>query len=398
MKKITILFILALLLTVTANAHPYVIKLIQEGEDIQDISEYTSDKCTIDALTIDDARVLQGGYLRILPTKTNGTYNITYNFEGILPGIYNVHVVTLPKTLMNETATDLPVKYKIKLKSGTDDQETETDCGAFESVANEITNNIVEGVEITGNYAKITLSGNASAKKSKTETSEMYLDCIYLERETDIPEITYPNIVVNDTNFPDERFRKWILMQSYGCDGVLTPEEISNVTNINVRGKKIQSVKGIEDFTALEYLDCSNNQLTSLDVSENSALTELHCYQNQIKGAGMDALVESLPTVSSGTMYVIYGENGGNRMTTTQVATSMAKGWIPYYSYNNVWKEYKGYDPLSLEINATNFPDDNFRKFLLQQDYGQDGYLTNEEILDIKNLWINGKKSIIYKE
>jgi hypothetical protein len=31
------------------------------------------------------------------------------------------------------------------------------------------------------NYVTITISGNANAKKASTETSEMYLDYIYLE-------------------------------------------------------------------------------------------------------------------------------------------------------------------------------------------------------------------------
>ena len=39
---------------------------------------------------------------------------------------------------------------------------------------------------------------------------------------------------------------------------------------------------GIEDFTALTYLNCSNNQITSLDVSSNIALVDLKCSNNQL--------------------------------------------------------------------------------------------------------------------
>ena len=35
--------------------------------------------------------------------------------------------------------------------------------------------------------------------------------------------------------------------------------------------------------TALKFLYCNNNQLTALDVSKNTALTELYCYNNQLK-------------------------------------------------------------------------------------------------------------------
>ena len=38
-------------------------------------------------------------------------------------------------------------------------------------------------------------------------------------------------------------------------------------------------------------------------------------------------------------------------------------------------------------INATNFPDENFRNFLLAQDYGQDGVLTAAEIAEVKEMY-----------
>ena len=200
---------------------------------------------------------------------------------------------------------------------------------------------------------------------------------------------------INATNFPDANFRNWILSQDYGRDGVLTDEEIAAVTLIDVSGKSIQSLKGIEYFTALTslycysnsltsldvskntaltLLSCSSNQftsldvskntaltalycvknkLTSLDVSKNTALTTLSCYGNQIKGTAMDALVSSLPTASSGIMNVIYNENEGNFMTTTQVAAVKAKGWTPQYYTGSEWQEYAGSEPVPVEKCAT---------------------------------------------
>ena len=37
-------------------------------------------------------------------------------------------------------------------------------------------------------------------------------------------------------------------------------------------------------------------------------------------------------------------------------------------------------------INETNFPDVNFRNYLLSQSYGKDGMLTDEEIAQIKGI------------
>jgi hypothetical protein len=44
----------------------------------------------------------------------------------------------------------------------------------------------------------------------------------------------------------------------------------------------IVSLEGIEAFTNLNILDCSDNQLTSLNVTNNTALKYVHCYQNQL--------------------------------------------------------------------------------------------------------------------
>ena len=93
---------------------------------------------------------------------------------------------------------------------------------------------------------------------------------------------TSSGIAIDKTNFPDDNFRSWVLAQDYGQDGVLTEEEIAAVTEINVMSENISNLKGIEYFIALEVLHCESNQLTSLDVSNNTALTYLNCTLNQL--------------------------------------------------------------------------------------------------------------------
>ena len=90
------------------------------------------------------------------------------------------------------------------------------------------------------------------------------------------------DIPINTTTFPDENFRNWVLAQSYGQDGVLTETEIAGVVSIDVVEKNIASLKGIDYFIALECLYCYNNQLTTLDLSKNTALTKLSCKKNQL--------------------------------------------------------------------------------------------------------------------
>lgn len=88
----------------------------------------------------------------------------------------------------------------------------------------------------------------------------------------------FADVDINETNFPDANFRSYV---SSNCDtdssGTLSDAEIATVTDIDVSYKAISSLKGIEYFTALTRLSCSKNKLTALDLSNNTALTDLVC-------------------------------------------------------------------------------------------------------------------------
>lgn len=96
------------------------------------------------------------------------------------------------------------------------------------------------------------------------------------------------DVKIDETSFPDEEFRDWVLRQEYGKDGILTEEEIAEVTFMNLFPQNIiaeghiKSLKGIEYFTAVTKLVCSRNELTELDLSKNTALTWLECDQNHL--------------------------------------------------------------------------------------------------------------------
>ena len=97
-------------------------------------------------------------------------------------------------------------------------------------------------------------------------------------------EIVPPTgIEINDINFPDSVFRNYVLKN---CDtnknGYLSIYETNRIKRIELYEAKISSMKGIEYFTNLEYLDCSVNDLTELDVSNCLNLKTLICSGNQI--------------------------------------------------------------------------------------------------------------------
>ena len=86
------------------------------------------------------------------------------------------------------------------------------------------------------------------------------------------------DVAINETYFPDENFRGYVKEKfDKNKDDILSAEEIAAVKDIHVEGKPITSIEGIEHFTALESLDCSKTKLPSLDTSHNENLVFLRC-------------------------------------------------------------------------------------------------------------------------
>ena len=90
-------------------------------------------------------------------------------------------------------------------------------------------------------------------------------------------------VLINTTNFPDTRFRSYVLnnFDTYK-DECLLVNEANAVTVINVSGKGISNLKGVEHFPLLKELYCYNNDLTSLDLNGNPYLEVLYCGDNNL--------------------------------------------------------------------------------------------------------------------
>jgi hypothetical protein len=65
-------------------------------------------------------------------------------------------------------------------------------------------------------------------------------------------------------------------------DGKLTLPEAAAVKNLYLTDKGIEDLTGIEWFSGLQLLQCDKNKLTSLDLSQNMALSELYATENQL--------------------------------------------------------------------------------------------------------------------
>ena len=130
-----------------------------------------------------------------------------------------------------------------------------------------------------------------------------------------------PAVIVNSTKVPDYYLRNHLL-STIVPNGYLTKSQMNAVTTLNVSGKTISSLKGIQQFenvkefncsnnnlssldympdpstkSVLQTLNCSNNKLTSIDVQGYSNLTTLYCNNNQIAFSNpLSVLPQSLIT------------------------------------------------------------------------------------------------------
>ena len=89
-------------------------------------------------------------------------------------------------------------------------------------------------------------------------------------------------VEINEANFPDAAFRSVISSADYDRDGngTLDDNELALTINIYCNGMGISSVKGIEYFTSLQGLYCTDNNISSWDLSNNKNLHGVWCSNN----------------------------------------------------------------------------------------------------------------------
>lgn len=109
----------------------------------------------------------------------------------------------------------------------------------------------------------------------------------------------------NIVNIPDANFKTALLehgtiitgngispIDTDGDGEICETEAQAYTGSIYVQAQGISDLTGIEAFTALTSLDCSNNQLTNLDVSANTVLEYLDCEYNQLTNLDVSANVD----------------------------------------------------------------------------------------------------------
>lgn len=88
-------------------------------------------------------------------------------------------------------------------------------------------------------------------------------------------------------NIEDEAYKTYLLTFDKNGDGKLDKAEVEAITEINIKGLGIKSLKGVEyvNFTNVRKLDCSDNELTELPIAGFFAnLEEIDFSNNKLAG------------------------------------------------------------------------------------------------------------------
>ena len=217
----------------------------------------------------------------------------------------------------------------------------------------------------------------------------------------------------------------------------------SALTELKCGGNTLTALN-VSENAQLAVLDCENNDLTVLDVSQNTNLVSLNCYKNDLTELKLGSKkFDEINCAENELTYITGSAVNFEDMESYSGANQLVELPVMYDEDAKVWRtadntfmqniEFTGADvsfvaegnyitvPDSVEsaefewnmpdvsqsggttggwlrgtvrfvqiegipINEANFPDSNFRNFLLEQDYGTDGFLTSEEIKGITSM------------
>ncbi|MBO4241877.1 MAG: hypothetical protein J5883_01195 [Clostridiales bacterium] len=169
--------------------------------------------------------------------------------------------------------------------------------------------------------------------------------------DEDDSDVLYIEFNIGPMNFPDAKFRTYIsdVIDTDGSGG-LSSAELNAVTEMRVNGKGISKMDGISFFKNMYLLDCSDNNissidityckslemlyisgnpLTELDISSNPRLSFVYEYGKKKSQGGIDAY-------SMNGLIYLYVDDDVNIISSVPSDT----GWV---KSGNKWK-FKNYD------------------------------------------------------
>lgn len=206
-------------------------------------------------------------------------------------------------------------------------------CASLVSL--DCSDNHLSSINVSANQSLTTLncSGNPdlSAIWMSGESQQQNV-----ELTTDTGDVFY-----NDGGLviPDPALKSYLVQNyDYDGDGEISIMEADAITQVNCSGLDISDLSGLEACANLEYLDCSGNSISAIDLPGLTKLTRMVCYDNVLTDINLSGCTSltSLEIMSSGinalngTTLTIegYGQSGSLTlsMANTQITSINVRG------------------------------------------------------------------------
>ena len=113
--------------------------------------------------------------------------------------------------------------------------------------------------------------------------------------------------IINATNFPNANFRNYLL--GLYPKGYITQTDVNNRTFMDISGKSISSITGIQYFTELKTLYANDNLLNMVDLTSNTKLENLYMQDNRLAELKLTGLTQ-LKTLNVSRNWIINTDSG----------------------------------------------------------------------------------------
>ena len=191
-------------------------------------------------------------------------------------------------------------------------------------------------------------------------------DLTGIELFTELETLDLYKHKIQTVNLSQNKKLKEVSLEGYDEQSGLASIDVTGCTELEKLFVHVNHLTELDlsNNTKLQWLVCTHNQLTTLDLSNCTALVMVICCINNISGEGMDALVNSLPTVTEGYLFPFYSyvytpeelalsqhQQEANIITDVQVEVAKGKGWKVLDYYNS--EEYEGVTDISAIEHST---------------------------------------------
>ncbi len=214
-----------------------------------------------------------------VPLYSDGKASVDYDYDGsIVPGTVVFDFEIRPASV----ATDLAQVWEtaLSMKAVYTITRSALDFVPLDVVSATAQNGILtvtaSGSQLKEDFflGRCSASASLSISDGNNEISSDY-----------IPMIPVPKLVT----FASPNFKSYCVSKfDTDGDGKISTIEAYQVTDIDCSGRSITDLTGIEAFTNLQYLNCSGNSLTKLDLHTLTNLQTLVCYNNKLEDINLD--------------------------------------------------------------------------------------------------------------